>query len=104
MSYRLDRRQFLASGAALAGATLLGSSGCAPDNIVAPRPASDPVSARVFPLDGDLTEPPVISSVGGILTAAITCSTTPALIGGRRAREAVTYNGIFPGPTLSVHH
>ncbi|HVD62520.1 MAG TPA: multicopper oxidase domain-containing protein, partial [Gemmatimonadaceae bacterium] len=103
MSYRLDRRQFLASGAALAGATLLGTStACAPDDVVAPHPTSDPITARVFPLDGDLPEPAVISSVGGILTAAITCSTSPAVIGGRRAREAVTYNGTFPGPTLSV--
>lgn len=102
MSYRLDRRQFLASGAALAGATLLGTSACAPDDIVAPRTNPDLNSARVFPLDGDLPEPPVISSVGGILTAAITCSTSPASIGGRRARQAVTYNGSFPGPTLSV--
>ncbi len=103
MSYRLDRRQFLASGAALAGVTLLGStSACAPDDIVGPPLNPDRNTVRVFPLDGDLPEPHVISSVGGILTAAITCSTTPALIGGRRAREAVTYNGTFPGPTLSV--
>ena len=102
MSYRLDRRQFLASGAALAGATLLGTSACTPDDIVAPGRPSDPAPARLLPLDGDLPEPAVIASTGGILTAAIACSTNPAVIAGRRIRETVTYNGTFPGPTLSV--
>jgi FtsP/CotA-like multicopper oxidase with cupredoxin domain len=102
MTYQLDRRQFLAAGAAIAGATLLGPTGCTPDRIIAPTSDSKPDAIRNVPLDGDLPEPPVIASTAGILTAAITCSTNPVVIGGRRVREPVTYNGMFPGPTLSA--
>ena len=45
-------------------------------------------------LDSDLLEPPVTQSVGAALGASITCATNPAKIGGRHAREPVTYNGL----------
>ena len=100
---RVDRRQFVLSGFTIAGGTLLGATaGCAPDEITAlSRPSrADPGEAR--PADPDLAEPQVIRSVGGRLTASIACVTNPVSIGGRRAREPVTYNDAFPGPTLWV--
>jgi suppressor of ftsI len=99
----IDRRQFLVSGVTLAGATLVGVSvsGCSPDFVVGPS-VSSALPRSAHGLDNDLPEPAVISSVGGILTAAITCSTQPVTIAGRRALQPVTYNGSFPGPTLVV--
>lgn len=99
----LDRREFLATGLTLAGATLLGvgATGCSPDRLLTSSiPGRRP--ARDAPADGDLLEPPLVGSVGGILTAALTCVTTPVVVGGRRALQAVTYNGSFPAPTLWV--
>ncbi len=100
----LDRRQFLASGLALAGATLFGvsASACFSDDLVAPSPPADLNRLSAIALAGDLPEPQVISSVAGILSAAITCTTQPVSVGGRRALQPVTYNGTFPGPTLLV--
>jgi len=99
-----DRREFLSSGLALAGATLLGVTACSHEDALAPPapppPESDQSSANA--LDGDLAEPRVIGSVGGILAAAITCSTRPVTIAGRQVMQPVTYNGTFPGPTLWV--
>ena len=99
----VDRRQFVVSGLTFAGATLLGvTTGCNSDEIIAPSRATDLKPRNVVADDGDFFEPSVITSVGGILTASITCSTSPVTVGGRRAREPVTYNGTFPGPTLWV--
>jgi len=100
----VDRREFIASSLTLAGAAFAGLAGaaCSPDRLVAPH-ARAPGSNRVVrPRDGDLPEPPVIMSVGGVLRTSMTCATIPALVGGRRALEAVTYDGTFPGPTLWV--
>ncbi|HEX6575960.1 MAG TPA: multicopper oxidase family protein [Gemmatimonadaceae bacterium] len=97
----VDRRQFVIAGFTIAGASLLGTA-CSPDEITAVSPASsiDPLNAAS--LDPDLAEPSVIRSVAGRLTASIVCSTSPCIVGGRHAREPVTYNGTFPGPTLWV--
>ena len=91
----VDRRQFLASGLTLAGATLLG---CSPDQIISPPLSAGMQPDQVRALDGDLSEPQVISSISGILTTGITCGTTPAFVAGRRVHQPVTYNGTFPGP------
>ena len=100
---RIGRRQFLGTGLSAAGAGLLGwgVSGC-----------TDRFTGPAAPLDGgaranvadppDLPEPRVIASVGGVLTASLVAATTPTIIAGRIMREAVTYDGTFPGPTLRV--
>jgi len=100
----VNRREFITSGCTLASATLLGAAGCVSDNPVAPIPSAGAGSqrGRTEPIDGDLAEPRVIASVGGVLTATITASTNPAVVGGRHAKQAVTYDGTFPGPTLWV--
>ena len=97
----LNRREFLQSGLTITGAAALGLSAaaCAAERALAPETDSE---LGKSPLN-DLAEPRVLSSVGGILTAAITASTSPASVGGRRALQPVTYNGTFPGPTLWVH-
>jgi suppressor of ftsI len=101
----VNRRQFLTSGCTLAGAALIGAPGCVSDNPVAPLapPAADRKPDGAPSSDGDLTEPRVIASVGGVLTATITASTNPAIAGGRHVKQPVTYDGTFPGPTLWVH-
>lgn len=101
----LSRRDFLASGCALAGASLLGvGTACSPDRVAGPNAPSplDETASKARVAAGDLPEPRVIASVGGVLTATITASTNPAVVGGRHAREPVTYDGTFPGPTLWV--
>jgi FtsP/CotA-like multicopper oxidase with cupredoxin domain len=99
----VDRRQFVVSGLTFAGATLLGvTTGCKSDELIAPSRTTDLEPRNLAADNGDFFEPGVIASVGGILTASITCSTSPVTVGGRRARQPVTYNGTFPGPTLWV--
>ncbi len=100
----LGRREFVASGLTVTGAWLLG--GCTPDTLVAPRPAparipDAPARAAVAD-DGDLVEPPVLRSAGGLLAASIAATTHPVTIAGRTVREPVTYGDAFPGPTLWV--
>lgn len=100
---RVDRRHFVLSGFTIAGGTLLGAAvGCSPDELVAPEISSDAAARNARSTEPDLAEPQLIQSVGGRLTASIACVTTPVLIGGRHARQPVTYNGAFPGPTLWV--
>jgi FtsP/CotA-like multicopper oxidase with cupredoxin domain len=102
----IDRREFLASGIAIAGAALLGASAtaCSSDEPLAPAPpGADPLAGRAAPREEDLVEPRVIASVGGVLTASLTATTHPVKVAGRTAREPVTYDGTFPGPTLWVH-
>jgi FtsP/CotA-like multicopper oxidase with cupredoxin domain len=100
----LARRDFLRSGITVATATFAGlaGTGCSPDRLLSPRARQPQPNRLVRQRDGDLAEPRVISSVGGALQASITCATIPTLIGGRRALEAVTYDGTFPAPTLWV--
>ena len=99
----LDRREFFASGLGLAATTITGlSAACSPDSIVAPASRQARPSKAVRSADGDLPEPRVISSVGGILSASIVCGTVPTNVGGRHALQPVTYDGTFPGPTLWV--
>jgi FtsP/CotA-like multicopper oxidase with cupredoxin domain len=100
----LHRREFLASGLGLAASTLAGLSAtaCTPDSILAPLAGRTRPKTVVRLADGDLPEPRIISSVGGVLSASITCATIPATIGGRHALQPVTYDGTFPGPTLWV--
>lgn len=104
----IDRREFLSSGLALAGATVLGGSvfACTPDQTVAPPgPAAAPPGKGAGSRPNgpaDLTEPRVIASVGGVLATAFAASTNPTTVAGRRVREPVTYDGTFPGPTLQV--
>src|SRR5687768_14279430 len=86
LSSPVDRRQFLASGLTLAGATLLG---CSADQILSPPLSAGMQPDQVRALDGDLSEPEVIRSNGGILTTGITCGTTPAFIAGRRVHQPV---------------
>jgi suppressor of ftsI len=97
----IDRREFLTSGLTLVGTAVLGGStlACSSDQPLAPQPL-DLATAKAVIRDEDLADPPILSSVGGLLSAAITCGTVPTMVGGRLAREAVTYNGLFPGPTL----
>ena len=101
----VNRREFITSGCTVAGAALLGAAGCAADDPVAPlaSSAADRKPTNKPSSDGDLTEPRVIASVGGVLTATITASTNPALVGGRLVKQPVTYDGTFPAPTLWVH-
>jgi FtsP/CotA-like multicopper oxidase with cupredoxin domain len=101
----VNRREFITSGCTFAGAALLGATGCASDNPVAPLASADADRKPVGKPSSntDLTEPRVIASVGGVLTATITASTNPAVVGGRLARQPVTYDGTFPGPTLWAH-
>jgi FtsP/CotA-like multicopper oxidase with cupredoxin domain len=95
-----NRRDFLESGFALAGGVAVGLSttACAAERVF----ESDPAAAGGRSPDGDLPEPPVLASLGGVLTAAIAASTRPVTIAGRRLLQPVTYNGSFPGPTLRV--
>ena len=101
----VNRRAFIASGCTFAGAALLGAAGCDSDNPVAPlaSPADDRKPDGRSSSDGDLREPRVIASVGGVLTATITATTNPTIVGGRVVKQPVTYDGTFPGPTLWVH-
>jgi FtsP/CotA-like multicopper oxidase with cupredoxin domain len=100
----LGRREFVASGLTLTGAWLLG--GCTPESPLAPLPASphvpDGPARATLTDDGDLAEPRVIRSVGGLLAASLTATTRPVAIAGRTVREPVTYGDAFPGPTLVV--
>lgn len=102
-SSAIDRRAFIAAGVSAAGATMLGVSAaaCSPDRALGPNVARVRPNSAVK-TNGDLPEPRVISSVGGLLQTSIACTTTPVIVGGRHAREAVTYDGTFPGPTLWV--
>lgn len=99
----IGRREFVASGLTVTGAWLLG--GCTSDYPLAPRSAPLRAADRA-PLaavdDGDLAEPRVIRSAGGLLTAAIAATTHPVTIAGRTVRQPVTYGDAFPGPTLVV--
>lgn len=97
----IDRREFLTSGITFAGTALLGGSAlaCSSDRLLAPALRRSTLGTTVI-RDADLAEPPIISSTGGLLSAAITCSTIPTSVGGRMVHEPVTYNGTFPGPTL----
>src|SRR6185369_629929 len=103
-TFNLNRREFLASGCSLAGATLLTAAGCTSnDDPVAPSPLSA-IRGRGAPAkDDDLAEPRMIASIGGVLAATITASTNPVVVGGRQAAQPVTYDGTFPGPTLWAH-
>jgi FtsP/CotA-like multicopper oxidase with cupredoxin domain len=100
----IDRREFLASGLTFAGASVLGASAvsCFSDRTVAPAVLEPdrPDAAQLAKSDGDLAEPSVISSVGGLLSAAIVAETRPVSVAGRQVLQPVTYNGSFPGPTL----
>ena len=101
---RVDRRQFVLSGFTIAGGTLLGATvGCSPDEITSVSNPLGLTPREARPADSDLPEPQVIQSVAGRLTASIACVTNPVSIAGRRARQPVTYNDAFPGPTLWVH-
>jgi FtsP/CotA-like multicopper oxidase with cupredoxin domain len=104
-THAVNRREFITSGCTFAGAALLGATGCVSENPVAPlaTPTTGKAPAGKPSSDGDLAEPRVIASIGGVLTATITASTNPALVGGRLARQPVTYDGTLPGPTLWAH-
>jgi FtsP/CotA-like multicopper oxidase with cupredoxin domain len=105
MSHRvIDRREFIASGLTLATTTLAGvaSGACFSDRALGPAATRSSQATIVRPPDGDLLEPRVIASVGGTLRASIIAATNPAVVGGRRVLEPVTYDGTFPGPTLWV--
>jgi suppressor of ftsI len=102
----IDRREFLTSGITLAGAGVLGGSAlaCFDDHLTAPAAASDLSGAatQIAKDNGDLAEPSVITSRGGVLSAAIVAETRPVSVAGRMVLQPVTYNGSFPGPTLWV--
>ena len=106
MSSRIGRREFLESGLTIVGASLLGGSltACSPERTIAP-PAAGSLPDLLTPTTaaaGDLLEPPIIRSVGGRLTTTITVATNSVTIGGRTALQPVTYNSVFPAPTLLV--
>jgi FtsP/CotA-like multicopper oxidase with cupredoxin domain len=104
--HTIDRREFLASGITLAGAGVLGASAlaCFDNDPTAPAVAAADASegAQLAKTGGDLAEPSVISSVGGVLSATIVAETRPVNVAGRMVLQPVTYNGSFPGPTLWV--
>jgi suppressor of ftsI len=105
--HTIDRREFLTSGIALAGAGVLGASAlaCFNDQPTAPTVGALDVvgpDAQLARRDGDLAEPSVSSSVGGVLSARIVAETRPVTVAGRTVVQPVTYNGSFPGPTLWV--
>jgi FtsP/CotA-like multicopper oxidase with cupredoxin domain len=105
MLSRIGRREFLESGLTIVGASLLGGSltACSPERTIAP--VAGPVTDLLTPdppVAGDLLEPPVIRSVGGRLTTTITAGTNSVTLGGRTALQPVTYNGVYPAPTLLV--
>ena len=98
---RFSRRDFLAAGATLAGGAALGVTACAPDTVVSPLLPPTKPSASVAP-DGELLDPPIIRSNGGLATS-ITVGTDPVTVAGRTVYEACTYNNLFPAPTLWVN-
>jgi suppressor of ftsI len=106
MSSRIGRREFLESGLTIVGASLLGGSltACSPERTIAPvaGPVTDLLSPTTASVAGDLLDPPAIRSVGGRLTTTITASTNSITVAGRTVLQPVTYNGVFPGPTLMV--
>jgi FtsP/CotA-like multicopper oxidase with cupredoxin domain len=97
-----NRRQFLQTGLTVAGTAALSAyaTACFPDRSTGPT--SGPLADRRQSVDGDLADPHVLASVGGILSATIVAATEPTMIAGRRVLQPVTYNGTFPGPTLWV--
>lgn len=104
MASYVRRREFVQGGLTVFGAALLGSSiaGCFPEQTTAPiLPSTEPLG-KLTGADGDLLDPPVIRSVGGVLKTTIVASTGSVMVGGRNALSAVTYNAGFPGPTLLV--
>jgi len=101
----ISRRDFLATGATLAGSAAVGATvtGCATERTLAPIPESPPAQAvGAPPASGDLAEPLRIVSAGGVLNATLALATAPVRVGGRVAKEPVTIGGSFPAPTLEV--
>lgn len=49
-----------------------------------------------------LVEPPVVASAQGVLQTTLVARSGSAVINGRPAAGTATYNGLFPGPTLSA--
>ena len=87
----MNRRHFLATGAAAVagtvGGVLIGRS----------LPRTLAREAR----GADLAEPPVRTSVSGVLDTTLTPQLGPSTVAGKRVTARV-YDGGFPGPTLRV--
>ena len=99
----MNRRAFLEKGVTLAGAAALGAyaTACTRDLGFAPAASPEMALGRDFGVR-DLSEPRVLASRGGALTATIVAGTQPTNVAGRQILRPVTYNGTFPGPTLWV--
>ena len=122
-SRRLDRRQVLGLAGGLAtGVAALATVGCGDDGEVPPTPTpaepspgatstpagagtpgagSTPSPGATPATDPGWKQPPVITSVNGLLatTLVVRAGEVPH---GSRTRWAITINGMTPGPTLLV--
>jgi FtsP/CotA-like multicopper oxidase with cupredoxin domain len=76
------------------GASVLGQSGTTTTTTL-PAPVDPPVGAP-------LQNPPEIVSVDGVLTALLTAATTSAVINGKTVSGLMTYNGVWPSPTMRI--
>lgn len=109
MTTTYSRRAFLVTGATVTGGALLGATAaCTPDRLLGPQPRGGPsldeatgpdLSGRP---DGDLSEPRVVRSAAGTLSAAITIATHPTRVAGAVRLAPCTYGDAFVGPTLRV--
>ncbi len=116
----ISRRDALALGAAgvASGVVLLGgrASGASRDNhdhaggggsragassgggatTTSTLPLVDP------PVGGPLQEPSELRSADGVLAATLTAAVSSTVINGRTVTDAMTYNGVWPAPTMRV--
>lgn len=102
----MPRREFLATGLAAAGSALLSGSilSCTTDSATAPPPPTRTSTEPSAPaVDGDLADPRVIRSVGGVLSATIKIASDPVRVAGAPRFAPITYGNTIPGPTLRVN-
>jgi len=64
------------------------------------RPVIETLEDRLALAGAPLTEPPVIRSANGVLTATLTMAVGPTTIGDTPVADAWMYNGSYVGPTL----
>jgi suppressor of ftsI len=67
------------------------------------RPGIEPLEQRLTPSGAPFAEPPVLHSQNGVLTATLTESEGPAVVGDTLVANAWTYNNSYVGPTLEVN-
>src|SRR5262245_31113859 len=67
------------------------------------RPGVETLEQRLAPANAPFVEPPVLHSVNGVLTATLTESQGPAVVGDTLVQNVWTYNNSYVGPTLGVN-